>query len=67
MRISRRKLWGAIQRYADAQQEDSWKGGGDPDSIPEIELELKTSAANLEYLVSLIVPPDGILAPERTR
>jgi len=35
------------QRLADAQQEDSWKGGGDPDAIPIIEAELELAKLKL--------------------
>lgn len=35
------------QALADAQQADSWKGGGDPDAIPIIEAELELAKMKL--------------------
>lgn len=36
-----------IQEYADAQEADSWKGGGDPDAIPVVEAQLQLARARL--------------------
>ncbi len=60
MRIHRKKLWDAIQRYADAHREDAQKGGGDPGSIPEIEEELSAASVDLTLLVRLVVPVSGV-------
>lgn len=38
-----RDLRDALERYVRACDADSWKGGGDPESYPEIEKELKES------------------------
>lgn len=65
MMITRHRVRKAIQRYASALADDSWKGGGDPEDIPSIELELKNSKANLEMLILLIIPAKG-LDVERT-
>lgn len=35
------------QQLADAQEADSWKGGGDPDAIPVIEAELELAKLKL--------------------
>jgi hypothetical protein len=35
------------QGLADAQEADSWKGGGDPDAIPIIEAELELAKLKL--------------------
>lgn len=44
-------LWAAIQRYAQACVADSWKGGGDPADIPDIEDELSNAQCALEDIV----------------
>lgn len=36
-----------IQGLADAQEADSWKGGGDPDEIPVIEMQLNLAKLKL--------------------
>lgn len=36
-----------IQQLADAQEADSWKGGGDPEYIPVIEAELELAKLKL--------------------
>ena len=47
----------AIKRYVDAEVADSWKGGGDPDSYPEIEAELERARALLDkHLIAMEVP-----------
>lgn len=35
------------QQLADAQEADSWKGGGDPEAIPVIEAELELAKLKL--------------------
>lgn len=53
-----RKLKRLIQAYADRQEEDSWKGGGDPESIPEIEEDLKTAKKTLfDFIKELTEQP----------
>jgi hypothetical protein len=37
----------AIRRYANAFENDSWKGGGDPADWPQIEQELADAKQNL--------------------
>lgn len=59
MRIVRRRVQKAIERYAEAVAEDSWKGGGDPADISAIERELKESKAVLDLLIKFIVPERG--------
>ena len=34
------KLMRAVRRLVDAELNDSWKGGGDPADIPDVEKEL---------------------------
>ena len=65
MLITRYRVRKAIKRYADAVEADSWKGGGDPKAIPEIETELKASSGFLHVLIQLIIPARG-LEVERT-
>lgn len=43
-----------ITKYADAAIDDSWKGGGDPDSIPVIEAQLQLAAAELTAHIALM-------------
>jgi hypothetical protein len=47
----RRRLRRAINRYARAYCENSWKGGGDPDAIPAIERELRDARKALKRLL----------------
>lgn len=55
-----RKLVKLIERYRDAEVEDSWKGGGDPADIPYIEEELRLARSALEqYIVQLQLPNGG--------
>ena len=35
-----------VQRLVVAEVDDTWKGGGDPDAIPDIERELKLARAD---------------------
>ena len=51
MKIYHKELWAAIQRYVSAREADSWKSGGDPDAIPEIEKELTESTDQLDKLI----------------
>jgi len=41
-----------IKRYANAKIDDSWKGGGDPNDIPEIERELRVAKQNLDNYIN---------------
>lgn len=41
------KLRKLIAEYAEAYVEDSWKGGGDPESYEEIELRLQLTTLQL--------------------
>ena len=54
----RDRLWAqltrAIQRYADAQEQDSWKGVGDPESIPAIEAHLRLTRAKLNAIIAVL-------------
>jgi len=46
-----------IHRFVRATEDDSWKGGGDPDCIPEIEKEVKDATGDLrKYIDSLTEP-----------
>ena len=65
MRIVRRRVQKAIERYVAAFADDSWKGGGDPADITSIERELRESRAALNLIIELIVPERG-LTVERT-
>ena len=47
----RDRLVRAIERYARARVDNSWKGGGDPDDIPRIERRLKRASADLNKLI----------------
>lgn len=38
----------AVRRLIDAEVADAWKGGGDPDDIPDIEFELREARAQFE-------------------
>ena len=42
----------AIRRLIRAEVDDSWKGGGDPIYIPDIEKELRSARASLSNLLS---------------
>lgn len=48
----RKKLALLIERYGSALVADSWKGGGDPDDIPDIEYELEKARAKLELILN---------------
>lgn len=41
-----------IERVVAAAVEDSWKGSGDPDNVPEIERELRVAQQNLENYIN---------------
>ena len=43
----RNRLTHAISRYAQATVDSSWKGGGDPADIPEIEAAFEISRLKL--------------------
>lgn len=49
-------LWKAIQRYAHAQESESWSGSGDPANIPLIKKELEDSHRWIKLLVSIVTP-----------
>lgn len=56
-RSQAKKLLQLIARYRDAEIDDSWKGGGDPAHIPDIEDELRESKEALEkYIHKLQLP-----------
>lgn len=50
-----RKLRELIRRFADAQEADSWKGGGDPDETPAIERELAEAWDQLSRYIRKLV------------
>jgi len=41
-----------LKRYVEAAIAESWKGGGDPDNIPEINAELRFASASLKEVIS---------------
>jgi hypothetical protein len=41
-----------VQKYADAQEAESWKGGGDPNDIEVLELRLKLARVEMESHVA---------------
>ncbi len=48
------KLKRLIRRFANAQEDKSWAGGGDPDNIPDINAEFKEARKALnDYIRSL--------------
>lgn len=59
-KIDRRKpdkwvsLMRFIQNYADAQEANSWKGGGDPADVPVIEAQLQLAKAQLEQFIEIL-------------
>lgn len=48
-----------ISAYTQASLDDSWKGGGDPDDKPEIELELKRATRELNKYIQSLVKSKG--------
>lgn len=52
------RLVSLIQDYADAQEADSWKGGGDPASIPSIEARLVLARAELNEYIEVLQRED---------
>lgn len=46
--VGRPALMRRVERLIGAEIADSWKGGGDPDDIPEIERELRLARRELE-------------------
>ena len=48
---TRARIQKVIDRLIKAEIEDSWKGGGDPEDIPEIEKELRRARASFEKLL----------------
>ncbi len=47
-----------INAYTDAAIDNSWKGAGDPDSIPEIEAYLQATSLRLREYLTLLVAND---------
>lgn len=50
----RRRLVTLLHKYAQAIVNDSWKGGGDPADIPEIEAELINAKRNLDHYLDIL-------------
>lgn len=48
---TRARIDKVVQRLIKAELEDSWKGGGDPEDIPDIELELRRAKRAYEKLL----------------
>jgi hypothetical protein len=49
------QLRALIQAYADAQEADSWKGGGDPEEMPLREKELELAQLKLNTHIAQMV------------
>jgi hypothetical protein len=49
-----RNVEAAVRRLVKAEVADSWKGGGDPADVPEIEAELKSARRALRNLLERI-------------
>lgn len=63
--VSQNTLRRAINTYTAAELANSWKGGGDPDDWPAIELRLKRARARLDLLLrALPIPLDARHFPE---
>lgn len=58
----RNRLQRAINRYARACVEFSWRGGGDPMDVPAIEWRLKLALRHLNKVLDEIVPVPGVAA-----
>jgi hypothetical protein len=52
----RAKLRAGVEDYAEAFRDDSWKGGGDPTDIPEIENRLREARLKLTELINKARP-----------
>ena len=44
----RKPIWQLIEEYAQARVDNSWSGGGDPASVPELELRLSEARQALD-------------------
>jgi len=53
------RLGALIQAYADAQEADSWKGGGDPSEVPVIEARLQLARAELNAHIGFLRREDA--------
>lgn len=56
-----RRLRSLIIAFANASIVDSWKGGGDPDDIPQVEQDLKDAENRLEKYIKGLVDKQEVL------